>query len=528
MVAPLSSDAPPPSAFGFDPSAFPDWRPGQYALLSQILEHPARHHLLVAPTGFGKSLLYVAAALLTQGRTLVLTSTKALQDQLEHDFAASVGLFDVRGKAGYECTLPSILPAMAHLVRKGSTAASAPCSWGFQCPLREASGCPYYDRIRQARDEALVATNYDFWLYNPDFPRVDLLVMDEAHQAPQELADWLSLHIDRDARRYFNNRIPDSEELEQWIDWGKWAAEMVATKLERYKADPPSDLVALGRTLSKFPLLEKGEWVVEHLPDGSVALDCTDPSAFGAALWGRSGRTLMVSATANSMTARALGVQDKDLRIWEATSSFPIERRKVWAVQGAVQVNFRMEEGQKRMWVSLIDRLLEKRGDRKGIIHTTSFERARYLSTYSRFSSRLLLNESKTTRDVVTQFKASKSPLVLVSPSVTTGYDFPYESCEFQIIGKIPFPDMRGKANKVKADRNRDWAGYTAAQTLVQSSGRGMRAEDDICETIIVDGSFSWWWKANRKFTPKWWQEAVEWCDIGHLPDPLPKLQRSK
>lgn len=348
--------------------------------------------------------------------------------------------------------------------------------------------------------------------------------MDEAHQAPQELADWLSMRIDRDARRYFNNRLPESEEVGEWVEWGKWAVETVAARLERYKADPPSDLVALSRSLAKFPLLEKGEWVVEHMGDGTVALDCTDPSAFGAALWGRSDRTLMVSATANFMTAQALGIQE--VKVWEATSSFPIERRKVWAIQGAVQVNFRMEEGQRRMWVSLIDRLLHARSERKGIIHTTSFERARYLSTYSRFSSRLLLNESKTTRDVVTHFKDSKSPLVLVSPSVTTGYDFPYESCEFQIIGKIPFPDLRGKANKVKAQKNKEWAGYQAAQVLVQSSGRGMRAEDDACETLIADGSFGWWWKANRKFTPKWWQAAVDWCDLSNLPEPPPKLNR--
>ena len=517
---------PPPVAFGFDPDRFPDWRPSQWELLRQISEHPDPHHLLVAPTGFGKSLLYVAAGLLAGGRTMILTSTKALQDQLVRDFSEMPGLFDVRGKSAYDCTLATYVPSMAHMVRRGSSAANAPCSWGFQCPLRDAAGCPYYDRVREARQRELVVSNYDFWLYNPDFPRVDTLIMDEAHQAPQELADFLSLKIEREARQYFNGRLPETEELEHWIDWGKWAAETVAQKLERYKSSPPSELLTLSRVLQKFWMLEQGEWVVEKLGDGGVTIDCIDPAKFGGMLWGRSGRTLMVSATANSMTAQALGI--KNAKIWEASSAFPIERRRVWAINGAVQVNYRMEEGQKRMWVSLIDRLLQQRGERKGIIHTTSFERARYVQTYSRYSLRLLLNESKTTRDVVTQFKASKSPLVLVSPSVTTGYDFPYEECEFQIIGKLPFPDMRSKANKIKAERNRDWAGYMAAQVLVQSAGRGMRAEDDLCETLIADGSFGWWWKNNRKFTPKWFQQAVGWAEIGALPDPPDKLRREK
>lgn len=508
------TDIPSPRVFGFP---FDEWRPGQYELVSEILGSDERHHLLVAPTGFGKSLLYVAVGQLAGGRTMILTSTKALQDQLVRDFE-EIGLYDVRGKGAYDCTLPQLVPSLAHMVRRGSTAATAPCSWGFQCPLKEGGGCPYYDRVRLAKERELVVSNYDFWMYNADFPAVDTLIMDEAHQSPGELSDFLSMRIDSKCRHYFGGRVPQSEELDVWVDWGKWAAKEVQSRIERYRSNPPSDLLDLGRQLGKFILLQKGEWVVECFPDGSAQFDCINPESYGGLLWGRSARTLMVSATANSMTAKAIGIQDA--RLWSAQSAFPIERRPVWVVDGAVQVSYRMEEAHKRMWVALIDRLLEQRCDRKGIVHTTSFERAKYLQTYSRFSSRLLLNESGTTRDCVTQFKASKSPLVLVSPSITTGYDFPYEDCEFQVIGKIPFPDLRGKANKVKAQRNKEWAGYMAAQVMVQASGRGMRAADDQCETFIVDGNFGWWYRAHKKFTPKWWQEAVMWCDIGKLPPP--------
>jgi ATP-dependent DNA helicase DinG len=513
-------DIPSPRTFGFP---FDSWRPGQWELVRQILEGDHRHNLLVAPTGFGKSLLYVAVGQLAGGRTMILTSTKALQDQLVRDFG-DMGLYDVRGKNAYECTLPVLQPHLAHMVRRGSTAASAPCSWGFQCPLKESGGCPYYDRVRLAKDRELVVTNYDFWLYNPDFPRVDTLIMDEAHQAPGELSDYLSMRIDNKCRQYFAGRLPQTEEVEHWRDWGRWARQTIKQKLERYHSNPPSELMELARALDKFDWLQKGEWVVEIMPDGSVQFDCIKPEEFGALLWGRSDRTLMVSATANSMTAKAIGITDAHL--WSAPSAFPVDRRKVWVIDGAVQVNFRMEEAHKRMWVSLIDRIIGSRCDRKGIVHTTSFERAKYLQTYSRYSSRLLLNESGTTRECVTRFLASKSPLVLVSPSVTTGYDFPYDACEFQVIGKIPFPDLRGKANKVRANLNKEWAGYMAAQVMVQASGRGMRAEDDLCETFIVDGSFSWWWPKHRKFTPLWWQEAVEWVSIGKLPDPPPKLER--
>lgn len=507
-------DAPPPYAIGL-PEQYEAWRPGQWELLTGIVESDALHHMLIAPTGFGKSLAYMGMAALNGGRTVILTATKALQDQLVRDFAES-GLYDVRGRNAYECTLAQLQPHLAHMVRPNTTAAFAPCRWGFECPLKSASGCPYFDRVRGARSATLVVTNYDFWLYN-DIGEVDLLVMDEAHQAPDELADFLSFHLTKDMRHYLAGRLPEGEDVQMWREWGRYMLEKVKAKLEG-KGHPDMRLVELAGGLEKVTkLLARGEWVIERFDDGGVNFDCVNPDAFGSMLWGKVGKTVMVSATCNQMTAQAIGLQG--VKVWEAKSSFPVERRPVWVMDGAVQVNFRMVEGQKRMWAALIDRVLAARPGLKGIVHTTSFERARYLQQYSSHSSRLLLNDSRNTKEVVANFKAVKGPFVLVSPSLTTGWDFPYSQCGFQVIGKVPFPDLRTKAAKVKSERNKEWAGYMAAQQMVQSSGRGMRAEDDQCETFICDGNFGWWYRQNKKYTPGWWQEAVQWCRAGVIPE---------
>ena len=340
--------------------------------------------------------------------------------------------------------------------------------------------------------------------------------MDEAHQAPDELADFLSFHLTKDMRQYLAGKMPEGEEVANWREWAKWMLEKVKTRLEG-RGHPDMRLVELAGGLEKIvKLLARGEWVIERFPDGAIHFDCVNPEAFGSMLWGRIPKTVMVSATCNRMTAAAIGIGEAVQ--WEAKSSFPVERRPVWVMDGAVQVNFRMVEGQKRQWVGLIDRVVGSRPGLKGILHTTSFERARYYAEHSSHSSRLLLNDSRNTREVVANFKAAKSPLVLVSPSLTTGWDFPYDQCGFQVIGKVPFPDLRTKAAKVKAERNKDWAGYMAAQQIVQSSGRGMRAADDRCETFICDGSFGWWYGKNKQFTPKWWQEAVRWVAIGQIP----------
>lgn len=107
---------------------------------------------------------------------------------------------------------------------------------------------------------------------------------------------------------------------------------------------------------------------------------------------------------------------------------------------------------------------------------------------------------------------------ILVSPSATTGIDLPYGMCEYQIISKIPYPDMRSKVMRARMKIDPDYPAYIAAQTLVQASGRGMRAEDDQCETFIVDGLWGWFYSRFAQFMPRWWKGAVK--RVGRLPAP--------
>lgn len=512
---------------------FPGWRPGQWDLVQDIAATPDPYQLLIAPTGFGKSLTYTALAQLTGMRTVILTATRSLQDQLMRDFSSPIGLVDVRGQSNYECIAASDPSSgLGAFFRRGRsyTVRDAPCTRGVRCPFKD-SGCLYYDRVREASRADIFVTNYDFWMRNQEKIKrvrpVDLLVMDEAHQAPQELADFMSFRISPDQFRGFARSYPKGESVDDWAEWAEWASGILRERVKG-QDDPAPKTLDLLRDLERMAeVLGAGEWVIEHMEKGGVNFDCVNPESFGQrCLWGGAGRTLLVSATVNTTTGKALGMPEKEIRVWQGQSNFPKERRPVYVVQGAVRLNFRSTEGEKRMWVALIDRILASRGDRKGIIHTTSFERARYLLQHSAHSRRLLLNDSSSTALTVARFKAapSSSGLTLVSPSVTTGWDFPGTECEFQIVGKIPFPDLRTKAAKVVNKKNKDWSGYSAAQVIVQASGRGMRSAQDSCETFIVDGNFGWWWDSNRRFLPQWWQESVVWVQLATIPAPLPKL----
>ena len=87
---------PPPNAIGA-PQQFTMWRPHQPKAILRAIETDKRFWAGVMPTGSGKSLTVIGAALLAGWRTLVLTSTKGLQSQYGESFE-SIGLVDVRGK----------------------------------------------------------------------------------------------------------------------------------------------------------------------------------------------------------------------------------------------------------------------------------------------------------------------------------------------------------------------------------------------------------------------------------------------
>ena len=89
-----------------------------------------------------------------------------------------------------------------------------------------------------------------------------------------------------------------------------------------------------------------------------------------------------------------------------------------------------------------IDEIVGGRPNRKGIIHTVSYPRAREIMKRSKHRRRMRTHNTRSTEEAVAMFKQSRDPLVLVSPSVEQGFDFPLDECRFQIIAKLPFVNV--------------------------------------------------------------------------------------
>ena len=98
------------------------------------------------------------------------------------------------------------------------------------------------------------------------------------------------------------------------------------------------------------------------------------------------------------------------------------------------------------------------------------------------------------------------------------GVDFPYSDCEYQIIPKVPFPDLSSPLVRARQERDKTYGAYMAIQSIVQETGRGMRAEDDQCETFILDSNLGWLRHGHWDFAPRWWHVAVRTVRKGEKP----------
>ncbi len=522
---------PPPHVFGL-PEKFKAWRTHQDRAILAGVDSATRFQMQVCPTGAGKSLGYVTIAVLRGGRCAILTSTKALQTQLLRDFG-EMGAVDIRGRNAYRCNYE----------HDGTTCDHGPCIAGVECPLKTEGGCSYYDALRRAKQANIVITNYAYWMtqnaHGTGLGKFNLLVCDEAHDAPNHVSDFLAISFDVSdpvtsefmVRR---DKIPSMT----FGDWKRWAREIqepLAAELEVLKRIVGAGgdkrtrrryarlRSLLGKVESLLKISEE-EWVFEAAGATVVFSPIWPADACEDVLFLGIPHVHLTSASVRAKTAEMMGISPDELEVLEYPHTFPLKNRRLIHTNTfpPVRVNHRMTKADERVWLTRIEQILRQRQDRKGIIHTVSYARRDLIITSSEFRSAMITHKTADAETAVRRFKQADPPAVLVSPSMATGHDFPYAECEYQIIGKIAYPDTRSPIVRARSKRDKDYPAYVAMQQLVQAVGRGVRAPDDRCETIIVDDNIRWFMPRYKHFAPEWFRSA--YTSVNVVPPPPPPL----
>ena len=503
---------------------FSSWYDGQEELLTRSLDwfySPARFLGMSIPTGSGKSLDALLLSRLSEARTVILTATKGLQEQYMRD-ARQLGAILVKGQNNFPCILVNNLRAD-----------EGPCHDGLPCAVREQ--CPYRVQLKKALDAKLVITNYAYWLAQTNFSSglgdFGLMICDESHSVFGAMENYLTIFLSRLDIQPIGINFPESPD--QWNVWQSWA-EVSATiaadavnkieqEIKQFRSknqSVPSHVSRAYRTTNsiharlKRLFLVGEQWVIQKTYHGYRFVPKW-MSNYSQHLFHDIPKVVLMSAILSHRSADYLGVPSDGSRTWiEMDSHFPPENTPIWHIPTA-RINYRTDDYGSTIWCSRINQIIQRRLDRKGIVFTVSYERARMLLSRSRFKDIMFTHSTSDVIQVVDKFKKAPAPAVLVSPSVTTGYDFPMDISghgvpQYIVIGKIPYPDTRDLVTKARHEDDKDWTSYMAMETLVQSCGRMTRSENDKCEVLAVDDNFKWFAYKFSHFAPAWFRARIK------------------
>jgi len=251
-------------------------------------------------------------------------------------------------------------------------------------------------------------------------------------------------------------------------------------------------------------------WIEDSQPD-AVVFEILHPARYNNTLFQGAGKVVLLSATLTKKTLALLGIPQGEVTWWEAPSTFPVHARRVTYVP-TVKVDYRMTPAHEAMLAARVDQYLSARPTRKGIIHTVSYARAKKLYDKSAYKGRMRLHAGgDKASDVVTAFRKSTHPEVLVSPAMDMGIDLPDDQCRFTVILKLPFPSTQSKIVQARAALDPEYVPYLMCQRLEQSVGRDVRHQGDWSEHIVVDDNFRWAWGKYKHLLTKGFRDAVVW-----------------
>ena len=170
-------------------------------------------------------------------------------------------------------------------------------------------------------------------------------------------------------------------------------------------------------------------------------------------------------------------------------SPFPVENRLVYKMNTA-DMGYKVIDNNLPKIVDMVDEILSKRPNEKGLIHTGSYKIQKYLQEHFEWNDRVLCPDPSEREDAIKEHISSKEPTVLISPSITEGFDGKGDLCRFQIICKIPYPSLGDRRTSILANRDWGWYHYQTLKTVIQAVGRGCRSPKDWCSTYILDAGF--------------------------------------
>lgn len=523
---------------------FKEARHNQLELITEILnafEDGKRYVILEAGTGTGKSAIAATLGQILQP-AYILTMTKQLQRQYADEF----GYAQVKGRNNFSCLDSGSLNTCDQ-----GTCQTIRTSDEFTCPysikmepnhqkdlrkddhsnyyttpftFKSTEKCPYWNQKAIAIQEPVTLLNYDYAYlelnYVQHFQKRNLMVLDEAHNIEDKIMHKLELNIySRQLEKDINETIP--RDMMSYTDVKDWIAFLEAifdsyntintTMLTKQKGDRIDHTKRKIKEITENIKNDPENWVVSTEGEMVSFKPLKIDKYAEKTLFQYADKILFMSATIldKDLFCKWLGLDPEEVYYIKSESPFKKEYRPIhMRLVGPMSKRALWHTAPKT--IPVLREILDKHRDEKGLIHTNSYKCQQYITEHIR-DQRILSHTPKTREQVLAEFEKSKNPYVLVSPSMSEGVDLPYEKCQFQVIYKVPYPYLGDKQINERKNIDPQWYAYKTIMTLMQAYGRGMRAENDHCDTYILDKNIQTILrnKMYRKLIPKFFREAI-------------------
>lgn len=492
-------------------------RSGQGRALSAIeraRDSGKKFVLLELPTGTGKSAVAIAAAEWASAwgsGAYILSPQKTLTAQYMRDFE-HLGLAELRGRASYSCNDFGTDCAMGANLRGRDT------SLCLKCPYRSAK-----DEFVSRR---MGVTNFDYFLaetlYSGQLPKRSLLVLDEAHNLEQKLLGFTDFEVSPFSLQKYSVAIPSIDDgntsaAMEWIEEqmipavNNFLSEIPEEDVER--SDERVKAASLLRRMRRFVAGNQAEWEFWDDKKNLVFRPLSAAKYAGEFLFSRAEMVVIMSATILDFNifCRAVGIEKEDCECLTVPSDFPVSNRPIF-YRPLGSMNFRNKGKTLPKIAEALDKLLRARPDRKGLIHTNSYEMNSELTRAlmaAGHRSRIITHGPGGAEAAIERHFLSPGPTVLCSPSMTEGLDLRDDLSRFQVIVKVPYPPFTDPYVTARRRLDKAWYPWQTAMRLIQATGRSVRSETDFAETYIVDSDFGVFRRINRRLLPGWWLDAV-------------------
>lgn len=518
-----------------------------------------KFYLLNLPVGIGKSYLALMIAdwykknVNRTARVDIVTNSKILQDQYSNEFES---ISDLKGKENYECE-----------------AYSCSCAQGSEFNRLNKTSCeecPYSNARENYISGGVSLTNFYLYIlyaiYNQKLMEsrgARVLIVDEAHSFDDVMSDFISIKITETIVKKFNfsneydilKTLKSVNSITSYVDFLSYLNGEIIDTIEGMekgmgtsKRDIKSDkrdlkiskvlntknsdvkLMNLVTDLKQYQLKievflkeykeNPNNWVLESNWNEKTrqkelslepiwAYDYLDKYVFS-----NYDMVFLMSGTIldKSLFCNLNGLDINKTLYYSIPSPFPLKNRPIFYMPLG-KMSFKSKEETFKIYIPYIKKLLEKYKGKKGVIHTNSFELAKWIEESIK-DPRLVFHDSSNKDEILKMHFESHEPTVIVSPSMDTGVSFDNDKARFQIIAKIPYPSLASQKNKMRQINNPDWYSWKTCSGLVQMTGRPVRSITDYADTIIIDGGFGDVIKHSSQFLPDWIQEAINRINV--------------